>query len=111
MERDGFMCSPIDPNSIVKMLTWTISGHLHEQLIGSVESALREAFHYGKSYFLVFSGSLREVCYKSPLVRGFNGTYGHELEQKGYFDYERYVEQFRQLPRLVKDVPCRVEEI
>jgi hypothetical protein len=111
VERDGFMCSPIDPNSIVKMLTWTISGHLHEQLIGSVESALREAFHYGKSYFLVFSGSLREVCYKSPLVRGFNGTYGHELEQKGYFDYERYVEQFRQLPRLVKDVPCRVEEI
>jgi len=107
VERDGAVLSPIDPNSMVKMLTWTNSGLLHEQLLGSVESALREAYHYGKDYFDAFSRDLREVCHRSFLVKGMQGTYGVMLDQRGYFDYSRYEEQFQVLPRLILNKPCR----
>jgi hypothetical protein len=74
---------------------WTNSSLLHEQVIGSVESALREAFHYGEDYFNLFSSSLRDVCYKTPIREGVEGTYGVFFDHHEYFKYSRYADQFK----------------
>lgn len=103
------MLSPIDPNSIVKMLTWTDSDNLHEQTLGSVESALREAYHYGADYFSHFSNSLREVCERTSILRGTVGTYGQYIGVLGYFNYQRYDDQFKRLPAIKRDFPNQVD--
>lgn len=103
------MLSPIDPNSIVKMLMWTDSDRLHEQLLGSVESALREAFHYGREYFDSFSRELELVCARTSILRGVDGDYAQYINAFGYFDYERYNNQFKRLPSIQRDYPCLVD--
>lgn len=107
--RENRMYSPIDHNSIVKMLTWTDSVNLHEQLLGSVESALREAYHYGPDYFSYFSDELRKVCGRTPILRGVDGDYGEWINQFGYFAFERYEKQFKILPPIRRDYPCLVD--
>jgi len=103
------MLSPIDPNSMVKMLTWTDSDNLHEQTLGSVESALREAFHHGREYFTGFSQQLEQVCARTSILRGVEGNYAQYINAFGYFDYYRYDNQFKRLPPILRDYPFLVD--